>query len=179
MELDYEAMYQKNPHALRKMHLCIRDLLEFLDPNDSLLDAGCCEGHLYENLTHSNYTGIDIVPRNIEAAKARLPGVRFEVGDILKLHEKGEKWDIVFCSRVLMHLPNYEQNVESLRKIARKKLIVTIPMRGSFTDIEKHNVGKTGVVQFRSFSGEELKNPPPEKIIKHDFYSTVVYPPHG
>lgn len=171
--LDYKAMYQRRPNELDKIAPSIRDLKGILSPEDTLLDAGCCEGHLYEYLGHDKYTGIDIVPENIAAAKERLPNVRFEVWNVLELKEV---WDVVFCSRVLMHLPNYEENVEMLRKIAKKKLVVVIPQRGSYTSIETNKLGVRGTVMFRSFSGAELGPSNPEKVIKHEKFSTVIYP---
>jgi SAM-dependent methyltransferase len=159
-------MRQGNPHRFLKLSPNLADLREILRPEDSLLDAGCCEGHLYDELKHENYTGIDIVPEHISKAKSRNPSVRYEVGDILNLNET---WDVVWCSRVLMHLPNYEKSVESLRKIARRKLIVLVPMWGRFTDIDKENGG----ILFRSFAKDELGGT--EKVISHPSFSTVMY----
>ena len=172
VDLDYRAMYQRNPHLPDKIAPCIQDLSLRLSPDDSLLDAGCCEGHLYDWLGHKKYTGIDIVPENISAAKARHPEVRYEVGNILELTEV---WDVVWCSRVLMHLPNFEENVEKLRRIARKKLYVLIPMRGSYTSIETNKLGVKGTVMFRSFSSQELEASNPAKVITHEKFSTVIY----
>ena len=72
-----------------------------------------------------------------------------------------------------MHLPDFEKNVEILRKIARKKLVVIIPMRGSYTSIEMHGLG--AVVMFRSFSGADLAESRPNRVIKHEKFSTVIY----
>lgn len=164
--LNYPAMRQDNPHKLMKIEFNIRDLEEVLKPEDELLDAGCCEGHLYDRLEHKKYTGVDIVPENIQAAKLRNPTVRYEVGNILELTEK---WDVIFCCRVLMHLPNYLENVEKLRKIARRKLVVVIPMSGRYTDRDDQHGG----IQFRSYVPSEVGET--ERIIKRPKFSTVIY----
>lgn len=163
------VMSQNNPARLIKIQKNIDDLRRLLGPEDSLLDAGCCEGHLYEHIGHKKYTGIDFWQPNIEKAKSRAPGVRFETADILRLTEQ---WDVVFCCRVLMHLPNYEENIKALRRIAKRKLIVCVPIGQSYVSVE---LAKGGVVEFRSYSKAQIEATNPVSIIKHEPYSTVVY----
>jgi len=67
-----------------------------LGPELRLLDAGCGLGHLLEHLERTgrrvDYTGVDVSPRLIEAARRRHPEARFEVADLREL--EGE-WDLV------------------------------------------------------------------------------------
>jgi trans-aconitate methyltransferase len=71
----------------------------------SICDVGCGLGDLYDFLTASNglnvrYTGIDISPELIEAAKSRFPEVRFDCQDILDISLE-EEFDWVFLSGAL------------------------------------------------------------------------------
>ena len=169
---NYAAMYQKNPHHLKKIRESIKDLSGILKPEDTLLDAGCCEGHLYDALNHpGKYTGIDIVDYHIAEAKKRHPDVDFRVGNILELTGK---WEIVWCARVLMHLPDYEGNVRKLLGLANKKLIVSVPIGMESLETEE---SKFGTVEFRSYSAKRIGETNPEQIIKHPQYSTVIYDP--
>ncbi len=73
----------------------------------SLLDVGCGLGDLYgwlkaEGTLSRNkisYTGFDIAPKLIEAAKKKYPDGRFETRDILE-DRHAPKFDYIFCSGV-------------------------------------------------------------------------------
>ncbi len=59
-----------------------------IQPGDSVLDLGCGLGdfsaHLASRGLEVDYTGYDINPALVEAARSRHPGRRFEVRDILE-----------------------------------------------------------------------------------------------
>jgi len=73
----------------------------------SLLDVGCGLGDLYgwlkaDGTLHRNkisYTGFDISPRLIEAARKKYPDGKFEVRDILE-DRFAPKFDYIFCSGI-------------------------------------------------------------------------------
>jgi SAM-dependent methyltransferase len=162
------AMFQSNPHFLKKIYKNIDDLKEFLKPDDELLDVGCGHGHLCPRLGHEKYTGIDLFPENISEAKRLHPAGKFEVGDLFEL--KGQ-WDVVFCSRVLIHIPNFEQAVKTLRACAKKYCLVTLPIGGDVCDL-----GRDGAY-FRTFSEATIGATNPIEIRAHDLYSTIIYGP--
>ena len=168
MQLNYELMHQNKPHEFNKIDPNIDHLKAVLREDDELLDAGCCEGHLYGNLKHSKYTGVDVVEKNILAARDRYHGVDFRVGDIFDLDGK---WDVVFCCRVLMHLPDYEENVKKLRSLARRLLVVVVPVRNDSMIIE------TSGVEFRTYSPETIQATGPIEVKIGIKYSTVMYGP--
>ncbi len=68
----------------------------------SVLDVGCGLGDLYKFLSQEgiqvDYTGIDIVPEFIDAAKESFPEVRFENKDIFEIDES---FDYCFASGAL------------------------------------------------------------------------------
>jgi len=70
----------------------------------SLLDVGCGFGGLLDHLRArgitADYTGIDVVPDMIETARARHPGARFVLGDIMTADDAGAH-DYVVCNGIL------------------------------------------------------------------------------
>lgn len=72
-----------------------------IGPGASLLDLGCGLGHLADFLERKEievfYTGIDIIPEFIEAAKKRRPKHEFQCKDLLRERIK-QKFDFVFIA---------------------------------------------------------------------------------
>ena len=164
------AMGQIKPSKLIKISKNMDDLMEFLSPEDELLDAGCFKGHLYEALHHQRYTGIDLFYDNIKEARQNFPGVRFEQKDLFDL--KG-KWDVVFCCRVLMHIPRFRDAISILRRCARKKLIVVLPIGDDAMLLEDVEGGR---VYFRTFSEGMIQDTGGTVRLRHP-YSTAIYDP--
>jgi SAM-dependent methyltransferase len=91
----------------------------------SLLDVGCGFGGFYEHLLARGiaveYTGIDVVAQMIESARARHPGVRFILGDILESSEVVQ-YDYVVCNGILtqkLDVPAAEMDGFAARLIRR------------------------------------------------------------
>ena len=162
-------MDQDNPQAMGKIWANVVDIKNLLLDEDDLVDIGCCKGHMFEALNHPNYTGIDFSQDNIDFAKAEYPEAKFEVGNLFDLTGS---WDFVLCCRVLMHLPDFEVAIEKLKSLARRKLVVVIPIghKGSFS-VEQHKYKKT---YFQTFSVNRVLDTG-GRIIRHPKYSTVVY----
>src|SRR5688572_27460689 len=85
-----------------------------LKPEDSILDVGCYGGYLKDYFGWSNYTGIDAFREHVDLARRWHPqGERcFRIGDLFDLEEKMA--DVVICSRVLIHLPRFDEAVAKL-----------------------------------------------------------------
>lgn len=149
-----------------KIDDCINELKKRLRPEDSLLDVGCFIGHLYGELGHENYTGADIFPENIEKAKQLRPGGNFICSD---LHDLEGQWDVVWCSRVLIHNPDFQKAVRKLLSLAKRYLILVVAVNAN-DKVEMH-----GSVYFRHFSEETLRSIGECEIIPGKRYATVVY----
>ena len=162
-------MDQINPQAMGKIWANVVDIKAELLPEEEMVDIGCCKGHMYEALNHSKYTGIDFSPDNIAAARGEYPEAKFEVGNLFELTGS---WDFVLCCRVLMHLPDFEVAIERLKNLARRKLVVVIPIgpKGNVS-IEQYKYKKT---YFQTFSINRVLDTG-GRIIRHPKYSTVVY----
>ncbi len=93
----------------------------------SILDAGCYAGYVYDYIhqyllprrSQFFYQGIDIREGAIEAAKeihASCENAAFRTADLFKLDAVfgPSQFDLVLCSRVLVHLPHFEAAARNL-----------------------------------------------------------------
>lgn len=161
---DESAFNSKN-----KIEDSIEELKKRLLPTDSLLDVGCFTGHLYRHLGHKNYMGVDIFPENIEKARRLSPEGEFICAD---LHDLEGQWDVVWCCRVLIHIPDFEKAARKLLTLAKRLLILVVAVEADKLEIEEHREGK---VYFRKFSAETLLSVGKCEIILGKRYATVIY----
>lgn len=91
----------------------VRDLLAALPPIDahSAIDLGCGPGNSTEVLAacypRAEISGIDSSSDMIEAARRRLPQIRFAVEDLQQWKETGP-FDVILANAVLQWVPNHE-----------------------------------------------------------------------
>jgi SAM-dependent methyltransferase len=93
-----------------------------IGPGASLLDLGCGLGHLADFLERKeievSYTGIDIIPEFIEAAKKRRPRHEFQCKDLLR-ERINKKFDFVFIAGSFnVQMGNNEQMARELLRIS-------------------------------------------------------------
>lgn len=127
----------------------------------TILDLGCGDGGLMEVLSQEKkwqVVGVDIFPGYIKEAKRRKIYNNLILGDILKTVEKLKykktKFDVVFFSQVIEHIPRKKGEVilDQLEKLAKKRVIVGTP-RGfmhqpeAFLDENPHQVHKSGWIE--------------------------------
>ncbi|HKR49045.1 MAG TPA: class I SAM-dependent methyltransferase [Pseudonocardiaceae bacterium] len=119
------------------------DLLDTLT-FDSVLEVGCGFGRVgaailrhYPGVT---YTGIDVSPDLIEAARKRLPNAEFIVADLEAWWATDRRWDLVLSVSVLGHIrPQYiEWVIGQLRKAANNDVVA----------IDWNEVGKETTFQY-------------------------------
>lgn len=127
----YMATYGEGP-GFETRHV----IGSFISTGESVLDAGCGPGW---NLDHfieygpqiSKYKGLDYSHLMVEVANERAiqrgyPGAPcFSVGDIRKLQEPDESWDVVILQDCLEHTNGYEKAVSEALRVARKRVIIT------------------------------------------------------
>jgi 2-polyprenyl-3-methyl-5-hydroxy-6-metoxy-1,4-benzoquinol methylase len=163
-------MKQNYPKKLGKISKYLDVVKGLLRPEDSLLDVGCGRGFVYEYLGHENYQGIDLSADEVEAATNRFPGVRFEVGDLFSLTGT---WDVVLCSRVLMHVAPLDEAIKSLMTAARKRLMLIVSVSTEDTVEEcKRDFGRS---YFRKISRHTLNSYGLFTIHERGGYALVVY----
>jgi trans-aconitate 2-methyltransferase len=102
----------------------VRDLLNAVETTDvkRAIDLGCGPGNSTEVLAHrfpaAEVSGLDSSADMIEAARKRLPGLRFDLGGIATWDAVGP-FDVILANAVLQWLPDHEALMPRLiRKLA-------------------------------------------------------------
>lgn len=98
----------------------------------NVLDAGCGEGHLINELykkSHSHYYGVDVTEIAIEKALNRCPFAKFSIADLASLKFEDGFFDVVIATEVLEHIIDYRAAISELIRVLKKggTLIVTFP----------------------------------------------------
>ena len=109
------------------MEMEVRQILEFLNDGDQVLDVGCANGWStvqFASARSLSICGVDYIPGMIAQAQQRLAamplgGVRFAVGDILHLAEASASQDKVIVIRVLINLRSWENQMRGIQECAR------------------------------------------------------------
>ena len=145
-----------------------------LTPGMRILDVGCGEGRHVNAAALENVAevvGLDLERESLEAARedhaeyvapeSDVP-VSFLSGDALRLPFADGAFDVVCCTEVLEHIPDYESALDELRRVCRPggALAVSVPREGpervcwALSD-EYHRVEGGHV---RIFDREELRD---------------------
>jgi len=112
----------------------VRDLLAAVSPTEVRIaaDIGCGPGNstelLHEWCPEASVLGIDNSPAMIDAARVRLPNVRFDVADITGWEEPGP-FDLILANAALQWVPDHALVIPTLLdKLASKgRLAIQIP----------------------------------------------------
>jgi len=142
-----------------------RFLLSKIEPAQpsTLLDSGCGEGYLADELKRSfpgcRITGIDASEGAIDYARLHFgSSAELHVGDLFALPFPDRSFDVVVCSEVLEHLDDPARAFAELRRVARRRVVLTVPLEPwfkFFNDIAR-KVGISedpGHVQFWTHDG--------------------------
>jgi len=124
----------------------------------TILDLGCGDGRLMEVLSQGKkwkIDGVDIFSQYIEVARQKGIYNRLIKGDlkrvVKRLAIKKEKYDVVFFSQVIEHIPKKEGEavLRYLERLVGKRIIVGTP-RGfmqqpkEFLDSNPHQIHESG-----------------------------------
>ena len=95
------------------------------------LDVGCNAGFATEAARRLGFDalGLDIDPASIDVARRLFPRARFEVADLAAPADEGERYDAIYCSEVVEHLPRPLAFLSALRKCLRPggRALLTTP----------------------------------------------------
>lgn len=132
---EIERSIQRVKGILPEME-CAKQLTEILKKyyknGDKVLDFGCAAGHFYYSLKKINknisYYGFDATKPYIKFAEQHFKNnknANFDLQNIFSLSRKYyNKFDIVFCSNVLLHLPSIDLALKNLLLSSKKYCII-------------------------------------------------------
>ncbi|NQU16803.1 MAG: class I SAM-dependent methyltransferase [Candidatus Saganbacteria bacterium] len=122
-EGDYRALDWKSPESQQMRYHVFEHLfsLSGRSRNFSILDVGCGFGDFFGYLKKRgyriNYTGYDISPKIITAAKRKFPEAKFEVKNILT-EIRPERFDFVFCSGAFnIRFLDHDEHMEKVKEM--------------------------------------------------------------
>jgi SAM-dependent methyltransferase len=142
--------YSPAPRHRRRLILDLLKTFRFTD----CLDAGCAQPFLIQEIV-SRFSvsgfGCDMSDQTMAANQAAAPEIQFAALDLSKDRwPGGRQFDLVVCSEVLEHIPDWEMALQNILAMSRRYLLVTVPsgqVRAMDTMVGHH----------RHFAGPELR----------------------
>lgn len=114
--------YEAAPTELNRAARSYRGLLAryynlLIPPDASVLEIGCGAGELLAQVQAAHKVGVDLSPKQIAAARTRLPAAEFHVqaGELLELNEK---FDYIIISDTLNLAADVQQLLERLHHVS-------------------------------------------------------------
>ena len=97
----------------------------------SVLDIGCASGRMLELLTRytakQDYTGVDIIPENIERAQQLYPEAQFHLGNALDFYP-GRRYDLVNATGVCQHEPRFEALIGHMLSLSDRYVMFDVKL---------------------------------------------------
>ena len=152
----------------------VKNISKYIENGDSVLDVGCANGFAairQAEMRDITITGVDYSEEMIAQANIAfkdenthintevIPVMKasFQVADVRKLPFEDEAFDVTYTTRVLINLPNWEDQIEGMKECFRvtKKGGVLILSEAFYEPLQLLNAMR------------QLKNLPP--LVEHDF----------
>lgn len=117
-----------------------------------------------------DYVGVDLTAKNIANARRRFPGVRFEVGDVMRLAYPDRAFEFVIASDVFEHLPldGMERALDEAARLSRSGVVLTF---FSMADVPDHIVRRKG-----AYHWNRLSRPRVERRLREQFPAVTATP---
>jgi ubiquinone/menaquinone biosynthesis C-methylase UbiE len=106
----------------------IENIGKYIKEGDTVLDMGCANGFAsFRQLAHKpkKIYGVDYAENMIKYANEVRDNfqdkdkLEFSVGDIRKIDFEDEKFDVVYTTRVLINLPNWQEQIQGINECLR------------------------------------------------------------
>ncbi|HEY3360714.1 MAG TPA: class I SAM-dependent methyltransferase [Methanosarcina sp.] len=127
---NYKKYNSKNPFMGIVIANFMKNLKETVAPLEdinNIIDIGCGEGFVINNLDFPNTTGIDISRSAIKIAKKKNPDCNLCSGSIYNISFKEKSFDLVIATEVLEHLERPELALKEIRRITKNYCILSVP----------------------------------------------------
>lgn len=116
------------------------EILRNIEPGETVLDVGTGIGEIPE-LIKKVRPNLDIAVCDISRSaiaymkKQEKPFSEIFHAEIYGVNRPDNSYDVVFCTEVLEHLHEPRRAVRELVRLARKKVIITVPYKENTTDL--------------------------------------------
>jgi SAM-dependent methyltransferase len=107
----------------------------------------------FSRLKFDPVDGIDLDPGFELTATTEFPDLRAQTGDIAAL--PSEAWDIVVCSHTIEHIPNAEEFVQQIVRLARQYVVLACPF--SERDLIPDHIRSIDYAFFQSLGFHKVK----------------------
>lgn len=163
----------------------IKGALDALMENEfnTVLDVGCYGGYVFDYLKARRsdflYTGIDIqedvIEEAIELHKEHGPDCEFRCADLFNLPLPFNRaFDVVFCSRVAIHLPDLGLFVDKLLEVTGKLLIFNVKLADK-NIVQRYRVGDKGYFYLYLVTEESVAEILAERNLDYEIRRTPKY----
>jgi len=134
-----EVWGREGQDTWRKYPSCFQKIASQVTLDDSVLDVGCGVGVLLDVLRPlcREVAGLDISPKAIEILKSK--GIQGKVGTLPILDFPDKSFDVVVATETLEHLDDPEFLIREMRRVARKKVIISVPNNTLGPGVEKEH----------------------------------------
>lgn len=142
------------------------------------MDYGCGSATTYEaikkEIPHiippTYYTGLDIIPKNIDWCRANFPGPIWKVNyTIHKIDELDKTYDVVYSRHVVDHMDSFERALDEHKRVA-KKLVIVVLWTGLLDSDEhqiKNIVDAPGTDREKLYPNEYTNNYSRKKVLEY------------
>ena len=129
MEEDHmEKLYNSKNPLVKYIHFGkLKKIVDLIPKkkNMKILDAGCGEGHLLFEVSKfidssNELYGTDILDVALEKAKERMKEGDFSLQNLESLNFKNNSFDVIICTDVIEHIPNYKKVLSELKRVLKE-----------------------------------------------------------
>lgn len=112
--IGYDTTRRADPYLTERILHLIR-----AQPGDSILDVACGSGNYTIALSNAGLrmTGIDRSGRMIAAARAKAPGIDWQIGDATALPFRDHSFDGALCTLAIHHFADLEMTFREIHRV--------------------------------------------------------------
>lgn len=150
-------------------------LEKYAEPYETILDYGCGSATTLEALLNHKYlllqyTGVDVIPKNIAWCQENFKGFRFHVNkDLHKINESDRSFDIVYSRHVVDHMNSFEAAMDEHCRVAKR--LVVVVLWTTFVESDEHQikniVDQRGLPTEKTYPNEYTNNFSRKKVMEY------------
>lgn len=134
----YTPYYLNFYHDHQLNQIFIDKIFRYIEPNDSILDVGAGSGMITRRIAEKfeNISACDFSQPCVDWMEEKVKLKEAFLSDIYNIQKPDKSYDVVLCTEVMEHLNEPARAIDELVRIARRKVIITIPRQSQKTSVE-------------------------------------------